>query len=89
MTDVPTPLLDRVKLPADLKALSDRELHQLADELRTVGTTWSREPLLVASTYAPEHATVAVGSLGDSMPFADLVPAVSLAVREQATKDDK
>ncbi len=34
MTDVPTPLLDRVKLPADLKALSDRDLRQLADELR-------------------------------------------------------
>jgi 1-deoxy-D-xylulose-5-phosphate synthase len=35
MTDRPaTPLLDRVKLPADLKSLSDRELHQLADELR-------------------------------------------------------
>ena len=29
-----TPLLDRVKIPADLKALSDRELRQLADELR-------------------------------------------------------
>ena len=29
-----TPLLDRVRLPVDLKALSDRELHQLADELR-------------------------------------------------------
>jgi 1-deoxy-D-xylulose-5-phosphate synthase len=34
MTDLKTPLLDRVKLPADLKGLSDRELHQLADELR-------------------------------------------------------
>ncbi len=35
MTDRPaTPLLDRVTVPADLKALSDRELHQLADELR-------------------------------------------------------
>jgi 1-deoxy-D-xylulose-5-phosphate synthase len=35
MTDKPsTPLLDRVRLPSDLKALSDRELHQLADELR-------------------------------------------------------
>ncbi|MCF1708321.1 1-deoxy-D-xylulose-5-phosphate synthase [Tabrizicola sp. J26] len=35
MTDRPmTPMLDRVTLPADLKALSDRELHQLADELR-------------------------------------------------------
>jgi 1-deoxy-D-xylulose-5-phosphate synthase len=35
MADRPaTPLLDRVKLPADLKALSDRELRQLADELR-------------------------------------------------------
>ncbi|MCX7287412.1 MAG: 1-deoxy-D-xylulose-5-phosphate synthase [Rhodobacterales bacterium] len=35
MTDRPkTPLLDRVKLPADLKGLSDRELHQLAGELR-------------------------------------------------------
>jgi 1-deoxy-D-xylulose-5-phosphate synthase len=35
MTDRPaTPMLDRVKLPADLKALSDRELRQLADELR-------------------------------------------------------
>ena len=33
MTD-PTPLLDRVTAPADLKALSDRELRQLADELR-------------------------------------------------------
>ncbi|WP_112873199.1 1-deoxy-D-xylulose-5-phosphate synthase [Paracoccus endophyticus] len=30
----PTPLLDRVAAPADLRALSDRELHQLADELR-------------------------------------------------------
>ncbi|MDH3262894.1 MAG: 1-deoxy-D-xylulose-5-phosphate synthase [Paracoccaceae bacterium] len=29
-----TPLLDRVKVPADLKPLSDRELRQLADELR-------------------------------------------------------
>ncbi|WBU53256.1 1-deoxy-D-xylulose-5-phosphate synthase [Paracoccus sp. SCSIO 75233] len=29
-----TPVLDRVNLPADLKALSDRELHQLAGELR-------------------------------------------------------
>lgn len=36
MTDHPkTPILDRVKLPSDLKALSDRELHQLADELRS------------------------------------------------------
>lgn len=35
MTDRPkTPVLDRVALPSDLKALSDRELHQLADELR-------------------------------------------------------
>ncbi len=30
----PTPMLDRVNLPADLKGLSDRELRQLADELR-------------------------------------------------------
>ncbi|PKP68764.1 MAG: 1-deoxy-D-xylulose-5-phosphate synthase [Alphaproteobacteria bacterium HGW-Alphaproteobacteria-4] len=35
MTDRPlTPVLDRVRLPSDLKALSDRELRQLADELR-------------------------------------------------------
>ena len=34
MSDLKTPLLDRVKLPADLKGLSDRELRQLADELR-------------------------------------------------------
>ncbi|GAB4382149.1 1-deoxy-D-xylulose-5-phosphate synthase [Albidovulum sp.] len=35
MTDRPqTPTLDRVKSPADLKALSDRELKRLADELR-------------------------------------------------------
>jgi len=35
MTDRPkTPVLDRVHLPADLKRLTDRELHQLADELR-------------------------------------------------------
>ncbi|WP_134725040.1 1-deoxy-D-xylulose-5-phosphate synthase [Paracoccus luteus] len=38
MTDRPerprTPVLDRVAAPADLRALSDRELHQLADELR-------------------------------------------------------
>jgi 1-deoxy-D-xylulose-5-phosphate synthase len=35
MMDQPaTPLLDRVTLPSDLKALSDRELHQLAAELR-------------------------------------------------------
>lgn len=30
-----TPLLDRVSGPADLKAMSDRELRQLADELRS------------------------------------------------------
>ncbi|PZO67421.1 MAG: 1-deoxy-D-xylulose-5-phosphate synthase [Paracoccus denitrificans] len=30
-----TPLLDKINLPADLKPLSDRELRQVADELRT------------------------------------------------------
>ena len=39
MTDQPTrpktPVLDRVALPSDLKSLSDRELRQLADELRS------------------------------------------------------
>ncbi|MEJ6403019.1 1-deoxy-D-xylulose-5-phosphate synthase [Yoonia sp. 2307UL14-13] len=36
MSDQPhTPLLDRVTTPDDLKALSDTELRQLADELRT------------------------------------------------------
>lgn len=35
MPDRPaTPVLDRVSLPSDLKTLSDRELRQLADELR-------------------------------------------------------
>ncbi len=35
MADRPTtPLLDRIRLPSDMKALDDRELHQLADELR-------------------------------------------------------
>ncbi len=35
MTDRPkTPLLDRVSTPADLKSLNDRELRQMADELR-------------------------------------------------------
>ena len=35
MNDRPhTPMLDRVTVPADLKALSNRELKQLADELR-------------------------------------------------------
>ncbi|QYK41888.1 MAG: 1-deoxy-D-xylulose-5-phosphate synthase [Paracoccaceae bacterium] len=35
MTDQPaTPLLDRVTQPADLRRLSDRELRQVADELR-------------------------------------------------------
>ncbi|MEH7828139.1 1-deoxy-D-xylulose-5-phosphate synthase [Gemmobacter denitrificans] len=35
MTDRPkTPILDRVRVPADMKGLSDRELRQLADELR-------------------------------------------------------
>ena len=40
MTDQPTtdrpktPMLDRVRVPADMKGLSDRELRQLADELR-------------------------------------------------------
>ncbi len=35
MTDRPqTPILDRVRLPADLKALTDGELYRLADELR-------------------------------------------------------
>ncbi|WP_410216420.1 1-deoxy-D-xylulose-5-phosphate synthase [Paracoccus sp. (in: a-proteobacteria)] len=36
MTDRPkTPLLDRVSLPSDLKALNDAELRHLADELRS------------------------------------------------------
>ncbi len=35
MSDRPnTPILDRVTLPSDLKSLSDRDLRQLADELR-------------------------------------------------------
>ncbi len=35
MTERPkTPLLDRIKTPADLKSLSDRDLRQVADELR-------------------------------------------------------
>ena len=35
MTDLPkTPMLDRVRVPADMKSLTDRELRQLADELR-------------------------------------------------------
>ena len=35
MTDRPkTPLLDLVRVPSDMKALSDRQLRQLADELR-------------------------------------------------------
>lgn len=35
MTDLTkTPILDRVTLPTDMKSLSDRELRQLADELR-------------------------------------------------------
>jgi 1-deoxy-D-xylulose-5-phosphate synthase len=35
MTDRPkTPLLDRVTLPSDLKSLTDRQLRQVADELR-------------------------------------------------------
>ncbi|MFM2356317.1 MAG: 1-deoxy-D-xylulose-5-phosphate synthase, partial [Pseudomonadota bacterium] len=35
MSDRPqTPTLDRVRVPADLKGLSDRELKVLADELR-------------------------------------------------------
>ncbi|NGQ91266.1 1-deoxy-D-xylulose-5-phosphate synthase [Rhodobacter sp. HX-7-19] len=35
MTDRPTtPMLDRVSHPSDMKALSDRELRQLADDLR-------------------------------------------------------
>ena len=29
-----TPILDRVRLPSDMKELSDRDLHRLADELR-------------------------------------------------------
>ena len=41
MTDLPqthrpkTPVLDRVRIPADMKGMSDRELRQLADELRS------------------------------------------------------
>ncbi|AXC49258.1 1-deoxy-D-xylulose-5-phosphate synthase [Paracoccus suum] len=34
ITPPATPVLDRVTLPSDLKSLSDRELHQLAAELR-------------------------------------------------------
>ena len=32
--ETPTPLLDRVRLPEDVRALTDRELKQLAEELR-------------------------------------------------------
>jgi len=32
--ETPTPLLDRVRLPEDMRALTDRELKQLAEELR-------------------------------------------------------
>ncbi|MFZ0097768.1 MAG: 1-deoxy-D-xylulose-5-phosphate synthase N-terminal domain-containing protein, partial [Gemmobacter sp.] len=41
MTDLPqthkpkTPVLDRVRIPADMKGMSDRELRHLADELRS------------------------------------------------------
>lgn len=36
MSDRPhTPLLDRVSTPADMKSLSDAELHQLADDVRS------------------------------------------------------
>ena len=36
MADRPdTPMLDRIARPADLKGLSDRELRQVADELRS------------------------------------------------------
>ena len=41
-----TPVLDRVHVPADMKDLSDRELHQLADELRA-------ETISAAITVAP------------------------------------
>ena len=35
MTDQPnTPLLDKIKLPSDMRDLSNDELRQLADELR-------------------------------------------------------
>ena len=35
MSDTPTtPLLDRIRVPSDMKGLSDRQLRQLADELR-------------------------------------------------------
>ena len=34
-TNHPTPLLDRVRTPADLRRLKRRDLRQLADELRT------------------------------------------------------
>ncbi|MGE5200823.1 MAG: 1-deoxy-D-xylulose-5-phosphate synthase N-terminal domain-containing protein, partial [Acidobacteriota bacterium] len=30
-----TPLLDRIRVPADLRALGESELPQVADELRT------------------------------------------------------
>ena len=36
MADTPhTPILDRVRIPADMKGLSDRDLERLADDLRT------------------------------------------------------
>jgi 1-deoxy-D-xylulose-5-phosphate synthase len=44
MADRPhTPLLDRVRLPSDMKGLTDRELRQLADELRaeTISRVWA------------------------------------------------
>ena len=68
MPDRPaTPVLDRVSLPSDLKSLSDRELRQLADELRTetisaVGTTGGH----LGSGLGVVELTVAIHAIFDT-----------------------
>lgn len=63
----------------------EESIARLAKELDIALTTWGREPVLVASTFAPSH-TRSPGALGEPMPFAALVPVVSRTVRERATE---
>ena len=50
MSPVRTPLLDRVRYPADLRNFSPEQLRQLADELRAKPSTRCLSP---AAIWAP------------------------------------
>jgi hypothetical protein len=98
MADRPiTPLLNRVALPADMKGLSDRELRQLADELRAetisaVSVTGGRLSAIGSVTalvdIEVDPAPNDDHSLHPSFPSVQVVGASLLQRRPEAPNED-